>query len=74
MQPVEKAGAKWSDGSHKRHRRLYSVLGYIFQDNFIRTWVAILKRKWKAHLRFESYQSQDRVAIDAPRRQSVALN
>ena len=33
-----------------------------------------LKRKWKAHIKFETYQSQDRVAIDAPRRQSVALN
>jgi hypothetical protein len=33
-----------------------------------------LKRKWKAHIKFESCQSQDRVAIDTPRRQSVALN
>lgn len=33
-----------------------------------------LKRKWKAHIKFETYQSQDRVATDAPRRQSVALN
>jgi len=30
-----------------------------------------LKRKWQAHIRFENYKSQDRVAIDAPRRQSV---
>ena len=30
-----------------------------------------LKRKWKAHIRFESYKSQDRVSIDAPRRQSL---
>jgi len=33
-----------------------------------------LKRKWKAHIKFENYKSQERVAIDAPRRQSVALN
>jgi len=33
-----------------------------------------LKRKWKAHIRFENYKSQERVAIDAPRRQSVALS
>ena len=33
-----------------------------------------LKRKWKAHIKFENYQSQDRVAMDVPRRQSVALN
>ena len=32
-----------------------------------------LKRKWKAHIRFENYKSQDRVAMDAPRRQSVKL-
>jgi len=32
-----------------------------------------LKRKWQAHIRFESYRSQDRVAMDAPRRQSVKL-
>ena len=32
-----------------------------------------LKSKWKAHIRFENYKSQDRVAIDAPRRQSVSL-
>ena len=32
-----------------------------------------LKRKWKAHIRFESYKSQDRVAIDAPRRQPVRV-
>ena len=32
-----------------------------------------LKRKWKAHIRFENYKSQDRVAIDAPRRQSVKV-
>jgi len=33
-----------------------------------------LKSKWKAHIRFENYKSQDRVAIDAPRRQSVSLD
>lgn len=33
-----------------------------------------LKRKWKAHIKFENYKSQERVAMDAPRRQSVALN
>jgi len=32
-----------------------------------------LARKWKAHIRFESYKSQDRVAMDAPRRQSVSI-
>jgi hypothetical protein len=32
-----------------------------------------LKRKWKAHIRFEAYKSQDRVAIHAPRRQSVKI-
>ena len=32
-----------------------------------------LKRKWKAHIRMESYKSQDRVSMDAPRRQSVKL-
>ncbi len=32
-----------------------------------------LKNKWKAHIRFETYKSQDRVAMDAPRRQSVSL-
>lgn len=32
-----------------------------------------LKRKWKAHIRFENYKSQDRVAIDAPRRQPVRV-
>ena len=32
-----------------------------------------LKRKWQAHIRFESYRSQDRVAMDAPRRQPVKL-
>jgi hypothetical protein len=32
-----------------------------------------LKNKWKAHIRFESYKSQDRVSMDAPRRQSVSL-
>jgi hypothetical protein len=32
-----------------------------------------LKRKWKAHIRFEDYKSQERVAMSAPRRQSVAL-
>ena len=33
-----------------------------------------LKSKWKSHIRFETYKSQDRVAIDAPRRQSVSLD
>ena len=33
-----------------------------------------LKRKWKAHIRFESYQSQDKTAIDVPRRQSFSLD
>jgi hypothetical protein len=33
-----------------------------------------LKSKWKAHMRFETYKSQDRVAIDVSRRQSVALD
>ena len=33
-----------------------------------------LKRKWKAHIRFEDYKSQERVAIDAPRRQTIALS
>jgi hypothetical protein len=32
-----------------------------------------LKRKWKAHIRLETYKSQDRVAMDATRRQSVKL-
>ena len=32
-----------------------------------------LKRKWKAHIRLETYKSQDRVAMDAPRRQSVKI-
>ena len=32
-----------------------------------------LKRKWKAHIRFESYQSQDKTAMDVQRRQSVSL-
>ena len=32
-----------------------------------------LKRKWKAHIRLETYKSQDRVAMDTPRRQSVKL-
>jgi hypothetical protein len=35
---------------------------------------AIVKRTWKAHIKFENYMSQERVAMDAPRRQSVALN
>jgi len=30
----------------------------------------VLKRKWKAHIRIETYKSQDRVSMDAPRRQS----
>jgi hypothetical protein len=33
-----------------------------------------LKSKWKAHMRFETYKSQDRVAIDVSRRQPVALD
>ena len=33
-----------------------------------------LKNKWKSHIRFESYKSQDRVTMDAPRRQSVSLD
>lgn len=32
-----------------------------------------LKRKWKAHIRLEKYKSQDRVSMDAPRRQSVKV-
>ena len=32
-----------------------------------------LKRKWKAHIHIETYKSQDRVAMDAPRRQAVKL-
>jgi hypothetical protein len=32
-----------------------------------------LKRKWKAHIRFEDYKSQERVAIQAPRRQSLSI-
>jgi hypothetical protein len=32
-----------------------------------------LATKWKAHIRLETYKSQDRVAMDAPRRQSVKL-
>jgi len=32
-----------------------------------------LKRKWKVHIRFEAYKSQERVAIHAPRRQSVSM-
>lgn len=33
-----------------------------------------LKRKWKGHIRFEDYKSQERVAIDVQRRQPVALD
>jgi hypothetical protein len=33
-----------------------------------------LKRKWKSHIRFENYKSQDRVAMDAPRRQSLSFD
>ncbi len=33
-----------------------------------------LKSKWKAHIRFETYKSQERTAIDAPRRQPVSLD
>jgi len=33
-----------------------------------------LKRKWKAHISFENYKSQERVSMNAPRRQSVALH
>lgn len=32
-----------------------------------------LKSKWKGHIRFEEYKSQERVAIDVTRRQPVAL-
>jgi hypothetical protein len=32
------------------------------------------KRKWKAHITFENYKSQDKVAMHVPRRQSVALS
>ena len=33
-----------------------------------------LKSKWKAHMRFEKYKSQDRVVVDVHRRQSVHLD
>ena len=33
-----------------------------------------LKAKWKAHMRFENYKSQDKVVVDVSRRQSVALD
>jgi hypothetical protein len=33
-----------------------------------------LKRKWKAHITFEDYKSQDRVSIHAPQRQSLSLH
>lgn len=33
-----------------------------------------LKRKWKGHIQFENYKSQERVAIDVQRRQPVALD
>jgi hypothetical protein len=33
-----------------------------------------LKSKWKAHIRFETYKSQDRVAMDVTRRQPVSLD
>ena len=33
-----------------------------------------LKSKWKAHMRFEKYKSQDRVVVDVKRRQSVHLD
>jgi hypothetical protein len=32
-----------------------------------------LRRKWKAHIRFEDYKSRERVAIHAPRRQSLSI-
>jgi hypothetical protein len=32
-----------------------------------------LKRKWKAHIDFGDYKSQERVAMNAPRRQSISL-
>ena len=32
------------------------------------------KSKWKSHIRFETYKSQDRVAIDAPRPKFVSLD
>ena len=36
-------------------------------------WSVDLKRKWKAHIRLENYKSQDRVSMDASRRQSVKV-
>ena len=44
----------------------------IFQER-IATEKRYLNRKWKAHIRLETYKSQDRVAMDAPRRQSVKI-
>ena len=32
-----------------------------------------LRRKWKAHIDFGDYKSQERVAMSASRRQSIAL-
>ena len=32
-----------------------------------------LKKKWKSHIRIETYKSQDKVSMVAPRRQSVKL-
>ena len=32
-----------------------------------------LKRKWNSHIRLETYKSQDRTAMDVPRRESVKL-
>ena len=36
-------------------------------------WDEFLKCKWKSHIRLETYKSQDRTAMDVPRRQSVKL-
>ena len=43
-------------------------------ENRIATEKRHLKRKWKAHIRFEEYKSQERVAIDAPRRQCLKMH
>ena len=40
---------------------------------FARLPASVGAGRWQAHIRFESYRSQDRVAMDAPRRQSVKL-
>jgi hypothetical protein len=49
-----------SGGSFNRRRTLATEKRY-------------LKRKWKSHIRLETYKSQDRVVMDAPRRQPVKL-